>query len=684
MKYLSIYLTLIFSALLGCACNVVEPVEEEQTHDTEAAFRATTFVSGAEDITWAKWEANKDKIGVFASNESGILCVNRYFHAFSSTAASQFKSADHSRNRIWEEEGSADVYAYYPFRTSYTDPEAIPCVVPYSQILAPDMIPDIKSVVLYDAKADVSYAEALPQLQLKPYVSILKVRLSLSEQVRIDDLAVTSSSNEPLAFEKGTLNLHDGAITALEGVSQQIILTPSVPLAIGPEGVVFYFMVAPGHDGHKLSIKAQIRREEHEIAVLEVPEGGLMGGTMYSYEPSYVVPEKPYVNLSAERTANTYIVNRPSEVYGFDVRVKGNGQAHDFSWTFDGQPCNVSWGDVDIKPHSVGILWYNTPKGEDGQWTKVCPVVPESVDYDSEKGICYFSTPEKFVNGNVMIAAFDEAGEILWSWNIWAVEGYDADMTARNVGRFVVMDRNLGAFAGVEASRESDPVKAAYSMPKHGMFNLHASLLPEYRGAAPINWAIINGDRRTGVTTFLLNHEIDKGAIIEQEAVDIADEDNIGTLYDRLMHVGSDLVVKTVEKIAAGDYTTIEQMHVDERTLRPAPKIFKDDCRIDWQRSGRDIVNLVRGLSPYPAAWSPIYRDGAECGLAKLFKVRFEADEKRGREGSVVTDSRNYFGVRCADGVVYVEEVQMAGKRRMTIKELLLGWRDAADVSMSE
>ena len=421
MKYLSIYLTLMFSALLGCACNVVEPVEEEQTHDTEAAFRATTFVSGAEDITWAKWEANKDKIGVFASNESGILCVNRYFHAFSSTAASQFKSADHSRSRIWEEEGSADVYAYYPFRTSYTDPEAIPCVVPSSQILAPDMIPDIKSVVLYDAKADVSYAEALPQLQLKPYVSILKVRLSLSEQVKIDDLAVTSSSNEPLAFEKGTLNLHDGAITALEGVSQQIILTPSVPLAIGPEGVTFYFMVAPGHDGHKLSIKAQIRRDEHEIAVLEVPEGGLMGGTMYSYEPSYVVPEKPYVNLSAEGTANTYIVNRPSEVYGFDVKVKGNGQAHDFSWTFDGQPCNVSWGDVDIKPHSVGILWYNTPKGEDGQWTKVCPVVPESVDYDSEKGIFYFSTPEKFVNGNVMIAAFDEAGEILWSWNIWAV-----------------------------------------------------------------------------------------------------------------------------------------------------------------------------------------------------------------------------------------------------------------------
>ena len=271
----------------------------------------------------------------------------------------------------------------------------------------------------------------------------------------------------------------------------------------------------------------------------------------------------------------------------------------------------------------------------------------------------------------------------------------DVKLTAMELGLPILQPEKLRDEAFLASLRELRPdlgiviafrmlPEVVWAMPKHGTFNLHASLLPEYRGAAPINWAIINGDRRTGVTTFLLNHEIDKGAIIEQEAVDIADEDNIGTLYDRLMHVGSDLVVKTVEKIAAGGYTTIEQMHVDERTLRPAPKIFKDDCRIDWQRSGRDIVNLVRGLSPYPAAWSPIYRDGAECGSAKLFKVRFEADEKRGREGSVVTDSRNYFGVRCADGVVYVEEVQMAGKRRMSVKELLLGWRDAADVSMSE
>ena len=144
--------------------------------------------------------------------------------------------------------------------------------------------------------------------------------------------------------------------------------------------------------------------------------------------------------------------------------------------------------------------------------------------------------------------------------------------------------------------------EVVWAMPKLGTFNLHASLLPQYRGAAPINWAIINGDKRTGVTTFLLNHEIDKGAIIEQREVDILPEDNIGTLYDKLMTIGAELVTETVDKLASGNYATIEQMHIDESTLRPAPKIFKEDGRIEWRDSITAIHNKVRGLSPYPAA----------------------------------------------------------------------------------
>ena len=220
--------------------------------------------------------------------------------------------------------------------------------------------------------------------------------------------------------------------------------------------------------------------------------------------------------------------------------------------------------------------------------------------------------------------------------------------------------------------------EVVWAMPKLGTFNLHASLLPEYRGAAPINWAIINGDTRTGVTTFLLNHEIDKGAIIEQREVDILAEDNIGTLYDKLMYVGAELVTNTVDKLASGDYTTTEQMHIDENTLRPAPKIFKDDCRIDWIKSAESIHNLVRGLSPYPAAWTPLYKDDAECGSMKIFTTHFEHSNTNATPGTIRTDGKSYIAVACADGWLYIDDVQLAGKKRLATKNLLLGWRDVA------
>ena len=223
--------------------------------------------------------------------------------------------------------------------------------------------------------------------------------------------------------------------------------------------------------------------------------------------------------------------------------------------------------------------------------------------------------------------------------------------------------------------------EVVWAMPKYGTFNLHASLLPQYRGAAPINWAIINGEKQTGITTFLLNHEIDKGAIIEQQAVDILPEDNIGSLYDKLMHCGAGLVLRTVDKIAEGGYETIEQMHVDENTLRPAPKIFKEDGRVDWSRNVVDIHNLVRGLSPYPAAWSPIFKNGEECGSLKIFTTHIEPAEINVAPGSVKSDGKSYVAIAASDGWVYLDEVQMAGKRRMAIKELLLGWRDVSEVS---
>ena len=216
-----------------------------------------------------------------------------------------------------------------------------------------------------------------------------------------------------------------------------------------------------------------------------------------------------------------------------------------------------------------------------------------------------------------------------------------------------------------------------WAAPKLGTFNLHASLLPQYRGAAPINWALINGETETGVTTFLLNQEIDKGAIIGQVRVPILPEDNVGSLYDKLMHRGTSLVTETVDRIAAGDISPIEQQHVDESALHPAPKIFKEDCLIDWSWDGRRIVNFVRGLSPYPAAWTELYREGSQMPqAAKIYSAAFEPAAHGEKPGSIESDGRTLLRVACADGWIALGEIQIAGKKRLAVRELLLGLRD--------
>lgn len=264
----------------------------------------------------------------------------------------------------------------------------------------------------------------------------------------------------------------------------------------------------------------------------------------------------------------------------------------------------------------------------------------------------------------------------------------DVKIAARSLGLPILQPEKLRAPEFVEAMQALRPdlgiviafrmlPETIWAMPRLGTFNLHASLLPQYRGAAPINRAIMNGETETGVTTFLLNHEIDKGAILAQERMPILPEDNAGTLYDKLMHAGTRLVTDTVDRIAAGDIAPIEQQHIDESTLKPAPKIFKEDCRIDWTQPGARIVDLVRGLSPYPAAWSGLRReDAAEETTAKLFSVRFSPADHRLPCGTVESDCRTFIHVACADGRIELQEIQLAGKKRLPVRELLLGWRD--------
>ncbi len=268
----------------------------------------------------------------------------------------------------------------------------------------------------------------------------------------------------------------------------------------------------------------------------------------------------------------------------------------------------------------------------------------------------------------------------------------DVKVEAMRLGLPILQPEKLRAEEFVEALRSWAPdlgiviafrmlPEMVWAMPKFGTFNLHASLLPQYRGAAPINHAIINGDKVSGVTTFLLNHEIDKGAIIGQIKVDIEPEDNVGTLYEKLMTIGTGLVVESVEKIAAGEIEPIEQAKIDESTLRPAPKIFKEDCKIDWSWTGERIVNFVRGLSPYPAAWTSLSREEASTS-AKIFEVAFEACDSTLEVGEIICDDKARLAVRCADGLISIKSIQLAGKKRLKTKELLLGLKGLAQYRM--
>ena len=218
--------------------------------------------------------------------------------------------------------------------------------------------------------------------------------------------------------------------------------------------------------------------------------------------------------------------------------------------------------------------------------------------------------------------------------------------------------------------------EVVWAMPRLGTFNLHASLLPQYRGAAPINWAVINGDTETGVTTFFLKHEIDTGEVIRQERVPIADTDDAGTVHDRLMLLGGRVVTETVDAILAGTAASIPQEQMAASgSLRPAPKIFKDTCRIDWSRPVKQVYDFVRGLSPYPAAWTELHQPGQEPVVLKVFETEKLPGHHDQPVGAVITDGKTYLRVAAADGWVGIRSLQLPGKKRLHVDELLRGFR---------
>lgn len=213
--------------------------------------------------------------------------------------------------------------------------------------------------------------------------------------------------------------------------------------------------------------------------------------------------------------------------------------------------------------------------------------------------------------------------------------------------------------------------REVWQMPELGTFNLHASLLPKYRGAAPINRAVMNGDTETGVTTFFLKHEIDTGDMIMQRKIEIGAEDNVGNVHDRLMHLGAEMVVETVNAIVDGTLSTTPQ---PEGEFTPAPKIFKDDCKIDWNKDSRSIHNHVRGLSPYPAAWTVITEESGRPLECKIFETSLTNDSCCDcKAGTIKKDGKRML-VACNDKWLEIVSLQPAGKKRMEADAFLLGY----------
>lgn len=221
-----------------------------------------------------------------------------------------------------------------------------------------------------------------------------------------------------------------------------------------------------------------------------------------------------------------------------------------------------------------------------------------------------------------------------------------------------------------------------WAMPRLGTFNLHASLLPQYRGAAPINWAVMNGEPKTGVTTFLLNHEIDCGSILMQRELPISETDTAGTVHDSLMEIGAELVVETVDALAAGTITPSAQPPIPDGMQKPAPKIFKEDCRLvaegkSWKDYPvRELYNKIRGLSPYPGVWCD-FPGASSPTTAKILLAHYEffSEQPVPEAADFESDGKHWLRVACADGWLYVDRLQLAGKRAMDVEEFLRGYR---------
>ncbi len=417
------------------------------------------------------WTAG-DKIGLYVLADGESQSVNLPYKAASEGARTSFVPVGDAAQ--WKDIYALhDFYVYYPYSGQAGDAHSgVTVSVPAAQVQG------ATGDAAHLADLDFMYArqeqmvmtdDGSVEFQFSHLFSVLEVTLSADRgSISTDEVIFRcQDEDEILAAEGATVNLSTGKIDYSKAeTSNQISVKLASPVTLTASSAEKVWMqIIPGHGGKRFDVLAVVDGQEVLLGSKGIPASGIPTGVCAKLSMTL---ENGPVDLSAEGTANTYIINRAAEEYKFDARVKGNGKVQTIEWNSEDWKklnVNVAFTDADlrIEPVSAGLVWYNNPQTASGEWLRQSPVDIESVEL-REDGYVYFQTPVAFVNGNALIAVYDAAGEILWSWNIWAVEDYNPDATAKTLGEYVMMDRNLGAMTGVEARTETDPIKAAWAL----------------------------------------------------------------------------------------------------------------------------------------------------------------------------------------------------------------------------
>lgn len=480
------YLILLAAAALASCAKGYQDKGPDSSRKNAVSFAGVTQdddrtrVSYKEDAGAIRlaWQTT-DQIGIYGFCNDASIAANIAYKAQQAASSSSFESVSDTDFVEWQDEVSLhDFYAYYPYSENAGDNiSEIGISVPAAQTQsgAGSMAHIAKYDFMYAACKNVVKTRGLIRLPFNHLFSVMAVSLTAAEgtEARVSSLTFSCTDpNEALAFD-GTADLKTGALTVTPASkSNSVTLTFSSPLTVRQTPVNAYILISPGHKGKSFEIKATVDGTETGVLWTKpVPGDGIPAGvktTIPIKVDGTLVDPNAVIDLSADGTANTYLVNGAGRKYKFKATVKGNGVDRTFTWDGEDHVYNKAYSAAIDGAADAKLLWWNTP--QDGtSWSDACPVEIKSVEL--KDGYVHFSTPDNFVGGNAAIAVFDRAvthenmngAQILWSWNIWAVEDYNTEATARRVGGYTMMDRNLGAIAGPEAKIETDAWKAAWA-----------------------------------------------------------------------------------------------------------------------------------------------------------------------------------------------------------------------------